>query len=243
MAATTHSQQYYDGLIVNVSGSRNDGLILSETPGPQLGQPYITSYKPQGTEVEPSIPATRPTQSVWKRAITWVVIVEFVVIVVLAALLGGVASGSIKTSGNTSGSSISQNPTTTVTMTSTPTSGSSTATPSSSSTSSTGTTPADSEPTTIQCPSANGRNRTITASSGITKVYRIQCNSNYSGGESNEVGLQNGSFSGMQPCLERCAETPLCVGAVYNTAQQCWLKPFIGTRTVLENVESAVLWQ
>ncbi|KAK3315774.1 hypothetical protein B0H66DRAFT_604092 [Apodospora peruviana] len=239
---------------------------------PQVYTPYsptpatattATSHSPPipPTKNEETISARR--RSIWKRPATWTVIALFVIVVVLAGILGGIASGSIKTSGNNSnttttttttqpaanssatsaGSNInSTSPSTTPTGTSSPT----TTTSSSGALNpsvSTKVVQSDLGPVTLECPSAQGLNYTVvaTADGQPPAVYRRYCDVNFAKGDMGIVNDQK--ILSMPECLAACANRTGCVGAVFNPSPQCWLKSAIGVKTPDVGSESAVLWQ
>ncbi|KAK4039632.1 hypothetical protein C8A01DRAFT_46962 [Parachaetomium inaequale] len=154
----------------------------------------------------------------WKRPIFWVVVVAGAVIVALAGVLGGVASGGIKTAWDSSSR----------------TSGGSTTTTS---------TPSVTDPT---CPGSANLNYTSSATTS-PKTFRIQCAANYPDGDG-DLGLVEDAVDSIAGCLDACAQEASCVGAVFKQgdAAKCWLKQFIGvvqTGGAAGGMVSGVLWQ
>jgi hypothetical protein len=97
------------------------------------------------------------------------------------------------------------------------------------------------------CPAANNLNYT-SASSTPQKVFRIQCDADYPGGDGSLGLLNTTTVDDMAGCLDACANQAECVGAVFRqgTPGQCWLKQFIGvvkTGGDASGTVAAILWQ
>ncbi|KAK4221504.1 hypothetical protein QBC38DRAFT_491916 [Podospora fimiseda] len=186
-----------------------------------------------------TIPADgKPLQKVkklWKKPIVWVVFGAVVIIVVLAGILGAIATGKIKTSGTKYSSQTETAPSTqgsqvTISVSNNPSTGAG---------------------VVLSCPSANNVNFTAERTGpGNGKIFRRQCGVNFVGGDGT-LGKTNGTAGAgsLTECLEECAERDQCAGAVWmgkaNGGPECWLKEFVGVgrREDVSGLEAGVLWQ
>ncbi|KAK4172125.1 hypothetical protein QBC36DRAFT_80284 [Triangularia setosa] len=265
--------------------SYSDGLILNDNPHtlyPEVHakhDPVYHSPSAVSAQMPPAYPhelagyesgtPEKTDQSFWRKPVTWVAIVALVIIAVLAGLLGAVATGSIKTSGNnsvpqdatvstsaaTSSSSTTLSsptpPATSETVSRTdspPTATTTTLTP-------TMTTPTPSAPArtvdspsgpvTIECPGVDGLNLDVSSPSRGELTFRQLCNANYAFGDTNPgFGLvKDKRIASLTDCIKACADKDGCVGAAFNDGPQCWLKHTLGTRTREEGTEAAILVQ
>ena len=161
--------------------------------------------------------ADRPP--LWRRPVFWVVLVAGAVIVVLAGILGGVASGRVGTAlGSGSGRGGGGGSTTVPAPVADP-----------------------------ACPGDGNRNYTSAAAGVLPKTFRIQCDANYPGGDG-ALGLKTGSIDTIAGCFDACARESGCVAAVFKPgdAAECWLKEFVGVVRAggeAQGVVSGVLWQ
>jgi hypothetical protein len=221
----------------------------SDSPVPvnhsNLPEVVPPEYHPRGQEYkhEQAWPAHHaPTGTQTKRGTKfWVLVtagIAALIIIVLAAVLGAVASGAIKTAA--SSPSLAASATTTVTVTAgAPPAGTSGAT---AGTTTTGPPPARTTiPTSaggvvVECPAAHNTN--VTAAGG--KTFRRLCDTNYSGGDG-PLGLQDAQVLNMGDCIKLCAQTNGCVGAIFNYQPQCWLKTSILTKSSEQGTEAALL--
>ncbi|KAK3376843.1 hypothetical protein B0T24DRAFT_230795 [Lasiosphaeria ovina] len=277
-------------------GGYSDGLIPTENSYPEVVT-YHTEPKPAGQQIHSLAPSSPPGWSHhhpvnvppyqsqfapsepmtdlpgnyrpwWKRKITWFVIVGVLVIAVLAGILGAVASGSIKTAGNSSAQAAVASPqatgtgTTTASLPST-TSGSATAVATASTgTSSTGTatsstkaattvpSPAtttiesDLGDVTLECPGAEGLNFTISTAVRGTLTFARYCDVNYAfGDQTAPFGKTNETIFNMPDCIKACANLDGCVAVAFNPGPQCWLKQFLGSKSSSKGTEMAILFQ
>ncbi|KAK4201179.1 hypothetical protein QBC40DRAFT_264411 [Triangularia verruculosa] len=164
-----------------------------------------------------------------KRSIFWVLVMLVAIIIVLAGVLGAVATGKIKTAATTESNPPPQPGDDNGEggfMLSTYTTGAG-------------------KTVSLSCPSAHGLNYTA-AVNDRQKVFRRQCGANYAGGDG-VLGLVKDDVLSLSGCLDRCAREEKCAGAVFipkaNPDPQCWLKEFLGVRRDGEDMEAGVLWQ
>ncbi|AEO63872.1 uncharacterized protein THITE_2109471 [Thermothielavioides terrestris NRRL 8126] len=224
--------------------------VVSQLPLPRTSGVHSLQEAWSECDEQEGVPPPKHSVPLWRRPIVWVIAVALVIIVVLAGVLGGVATGAIKTAANTQQQSSPQKSTTTQ--------------PSSSSAAA----PTPSAVTNPTCPDANNLNYTSPSSSSSgsssRKTFRIQCAANYPGGDGT-LGQQNSSAAvgSLAGCLDACAAQAECVGAVFRPAAtasgsggsgsggsgggaECWLKQFLGAVErggLAVGMESGVLWQ
>ncbi|KAL2134091.1 hypothetical protein VTI74DRAFT_1087 [Chaetomium olivicolor] len=177
----------------------------------------------------------------WKRPIVWVIAIALGIIMALAGLLGGVASGAIKTAWDSGTGTTSPPPSPSIPNPSCPSANNRNYT---------------STTTTI----------TATTSTTMMKTFRIQCGADYPGGDG-ALGLVNTTTTGIgvgitdgtggttavgsiAGCLDECARVEGCVAAVFrpgsgSVGTQCWLKQWIGVAKAggTEGAVSGLLWQ
>ncbi|KAK0712906.1 hypothetical protein B0T26DRAFT_753084 [Lasiosphaeria miniovina] len=265
-------------------GGYSDGLIPTENSYPEVVT-YQTEPKPAGQQIHslapssppgwsrhhqvnvppyqsqfaPSEPMTDPPGNYrpwWKRKITWFAIVGVLVIAVLAGILGAVASGSIKTSGNSSGGCQSAG---------------------NWNRSDDGVPPehdvefgdgssdgeygdfldrdgneqheggdneSDLGDVTLECPGAEGLNFTTSTAVRGTLTFARYCDVNYAfGDQTAPFGKTNETIFNMPDCIKACANLDGCVAVAFNPGPQCWLKQFLGSKSSSKGTEMAILFQ
>ncbi|KAK3291214.1 uncharacterized protein B0H64DRAFT_478523 [Chaetomium fimeti] len=223
------------------------GLISGDLPRTSGVHSLRQAWSDPGDPEDPrgggvALDADRPP--LWRRPVLWVALVAGAVIVVLAGILGGVASGRVGTaldeggagSGGGGGSSEGGG--------SGGGSGGEGGGGGDGSDGSGFSTASVANPT---CPGSGNRNYTSTAAATMPKTFRIQCGANYPGGDG-ALGLQSGSIDSIASCFDACARESGCVAAVFTPgdAAECWLKEFIGvieTGGDVDGMVSGVLWQ
>jgi hypothetical protein len=120
MAQTHHPppQGYHDGLILSeqpypevyVSDPAQKPMPALPASPPQWNQSRQRSQSQSHASVPPSSyhqthqdyhhPEQPERRPFWKKKITWVIVASVVILAILAGILGAMASGAIKTSGN-----------------------------------------------------------------------------------------------------------------------------------------------
>ncbi|KAK4185790.1 hypothetical protein QBC35DRAFT_453942 [Podospora australis] len=172
-------------------------------------------------------PEKRSSRPLWKRKTFWIIWALVGVIIALAAVVGAMASGKIKTDSSSPAAEDPNTPSSLTLSISTALSG---------------------QTITLSCPSANNLEYTYTPPSGQEKVFRRKCGVNFSGGDGS-LGKVNGdnSIVSLTDCLDRCAKEAKCVGAVWNPRAdpnpECWLKEFMGVGSSQDGLEAGVLTQ
>ncbi|KAK3392852.1 hypothetical protein B0H63DRAFT_2386 [Podospora didyma] len=261
---TPQSEYYNDGLIPT-DHSYPEVYTSHHTPKPMSAYPASSIPPYPGPGYPPTAYNEKQERPFWKRKATWLVIFVVIVLAVLAGILGAMASGAIKTAGNSS-------PQTTATATGlgntnpssspSPTSPTGAGTSASSSSSSAGApTPAPPSSTanptvatvtntldsglqiTVECPAADGLNYTITSQSRGKLTFRRQCGANYPFGDIQGF-LPKPNVISMASCLETCGGVKNCVGVMFGDTGDCWLKNSIGVKELAGmTTESGILWQ
>ncbi|KAK4185137.1 hypothetical protein QBC35DRAFT_504354 [Podospora australis] len=271
----------------------SDGLIPNENPYTAYPQVQVAkpehTYNPDVPQHSYQPPAYQPPldsgyhaegvqRPFWKRSVTWVSIVSIIIIAILAGLLGAVATGSIKTAGNSSSSNDSAAVTAPVgsaISSSTPTSSSvaSAATTPISSTETAGPTPttlatkttstetqksatpspptrtvtaSDGESMTLECPGVQGLDFAIDSPTRGQLLFRRECDVNYPDGDTKPGfgKIKTRRISSLTECIEACAELTGCMGVVFNTGPECWLKhTIIGPKRLDGGNEVALIVQ
>lgn len=95
---------------------------------------------------------------------------------------------------------------------------------------------------TLECPSADGLDYNIVNAKGQPMVFARYCDTNFPEGD---LGLvEDKTILSMPECIELCANTDKCVGVIFNSLPNCWLKGFIGKATTdAFGTEAAILQQ